>query len=183
MKKIVLNLKFKIQEKTNLRAQTKCSTKLANASVSLPLYPYLPLYLYLRSHSYLRSNCFFFFCSSCSPLIIMYQHYYLPASVFFFFFLWKQRGMRDSWNWDTCVQCQRIVVVSVSNIFSAVCFPVFSAFFQCKKTGKKVLLVSFLRVFCACPSMSKGTICFYLEYFLVRIVWANILTKLHLILQ
>lgn len=91
--------------------------------------------------------------------------------------------MRDSWNWDTCVQCQRIVVVSVSNIFSAVCFPVFSAFFQCKKTGKKLLLVSFLRVFCACPSMSKGTICFYLEFFVVRIVWANILTKLHLILQ
>lgn len=180
MKKIVLNLKFKIQEKTNLRAQTKWSTKLANASVSLPLYPYLPLYLYLRSHSYLRSNCFFL-------QLLLSSYYYVLALLFtrlcFFFFLWKQRGMRDSWNWDTCVQCQRIVVVSVSNIFSAVCFPVFSAFFQCKKTGKKVLLVSFLRVFCACPSMSKGTICFYLEFFVVRIVWANILTKLHLILQ
>lgn len=85
MKKIVLNLKFKIQEKTNLRAQTKCSTKLANASVSLPLYPYLPLYLYLRSHSYLRSNCIFFFAALALLLLLCISIIIYPPLCFFFF--------------------------------------------------------------------------------------------------
>lgn len=147
MKKIVLNLKFKIQEKTNLRAQTKWSTKLANASVSLPLYPYLPLYLYLRSHSYLRSNCFFL-------QLLLSSYYYVLALLFtrlcFFFFF-----VEAAWN-ERFVELGHLCAVPAN--CCCVCFkyffrcllPRFIGFLSMQKDWQKIavsfFLASFLRV-------------------------------------
>jgi len=147
MKKIVLNLKFKIQEKTNLRAQTKCSTKLANASVSLPLYPYLPLYLYLRSHSYLRSNCFFF--AALALLLLLCISIIIYPPLFFFFFVeaaWNERFVELG---HLCAVPANCCCVCFKYFFRCL-LPRFLGFLSMQKDWQKIavsfFLASFLRV-------------------------------------
>lgn len=145
MKKIVLNLKFKIQEKTNLRAQTKCSTKLANASVSLPLYPYLPLYLYLRSHSYLRSNCFFFAALALLLLLCISIIIYPPLCFFFF--------VEAAWN-VRFVELGHLCAVPAN-----CCCVCFKYFFRC-------LLPRFLGFLSMQKDWQKSAVSFFLASFL-----------------